>query len=258
MLATLFLLKSGEAYVGFLLCNDMYSGKYLNSKHGSIGHTTSYSINVKRGSASIADGGEYIPGETLSISLSSNPSQYAIEMTGGATFESGGKCQNKRKDNGGGSVTMPSVGSGAVTIKAVAGTGQYSTVNMLPSITLTEQQSPSPTPQPSAAPTPQPSAAPTPQPSAAPTTAPSGPSYAPSAQPTSPTPNPTLRPTPTPTTSQPTSTPTNSTLLTSANDVQVISFGFIAGAIAIILVLPMGVFYYTNRSKTAAKVAVAS
>ena len=93
---------------------------------------------------------------------------------------------------------------------------------------------------------------------AAPTTAPSGPSYAPSAQPTSPTPNPTLRPTPTPTTSQPTSTPTNSTLLTSANDVQVISFGFIAGAIAIILVLPMGVFYYTNRSKTAAKVAVAS
>ena len=168
-------------------------------------------------------------------------------MTGGATFESGGKCQNKRKDNGGGSVTMPSVGSGAVTIKAVAGTGQYSTVNMLPSITLTEQQSPSPTPQPSAAPT-----------TAAPTTAPSGPSYAPSAQPTSPTPNPTLRPTPTPTTSQPTSTPTNSTLLTSANDVQVISFGFIAGAIAIILVLPMGVFYYTNRSKTAAKVAVAS
>ena len=214
--------------VNYLTCDSMYIG--YSTGHGAIGSTTSYSLNVKRGTTTLSDGSSYTPGETLTVSLPSVPSQYAIEMDGGATFVSGGKCSNKRKDNGGGSITLPPSGSGTVTIKAVARIG--SSVSMVTSFTFIEQTS-----------------SPTPSPSHAPTASPSGPSAAPTVQPTAPTPLPTLNPTPNPTTSQPTSTPTNSTLMTSSDEQKDILSSGIVAAIIVFAVLPLGSYgYYTYQS----------
>ena len=204
------------ARVTYLGCDDMAVGTSV-SQHGSIGTSTAYSIVVKRGSTLLINGESYIPGETLSVSLSSNPSQYAIEMEGGATFMSGGKCDGKRKDNNGGSITLPSTGSGTVKIKAVAGTGYSNAVNMLSTISLYEQILTS-----------------------SPSAAPSGPSPAPTVQPTSPTPQPTI---------QPTATPTNSTMSTSIEESEILSAGAIA-AIIVCTVLSLGSFgYYQYQSK---------
>ena len=204
------------ARVSYLGCNDMIIGMSV-ARHGSIGSSSmGDNIIVKRGSISLVNGESYIPGETLSVSLSSNPSQYAIEMEGGATFMSGGKCDGKRKDNNGGSITLPSTGSGTVKIKAIVGNGQVNSVKMLPTITLY--------------------VAPTPSPSVAP----SGPSPAPTVQPTSPTPQPTI---------QPTAIPTNSTMSTSIDETEVLSAGIVA-AIIMFIVLPLGSFgYYQYQSK---------
>ena len=190
-----------QAMPSYLGCNDMYIG--FTTGHGAIGSTTSYNLDVKRGTTSLSDGSTYIPGETLSVSLSSVPSQYAIEMDGGATFVSNGKCSGKRKDNSGGSITLPFAGSGAVTIKAVARIG--SSVSMVPIVTLNELVS-SPTSVPSSsAPTSSPSSsASTSFPSSsAPTSFPS--SSAPTSFPSS------SAPTSFPSSSAPTSFPLSST-----------------------------------------------
>ena len=223
MLILLTFFGAAQPTVSRLSCSGMYVGGPAG-QHNNIGSTTSYSINVLRGSTSLVNGGTYIPGETLSVSLSSTPNQYAIEVTG-ATFVSGGTCQGKRKNNGGGTITLPATGSGTVTIKAIAGTAKYSSVNMLSSITLSEQ-APSPTPQPSVAPT--------------------GPSEAP-----------TMQPTPIPTTSQPTSTPTNSTFTNATDETEILGADVIA-AIVILAFLPLGAFsyYQHHRSKSSMKVAV--
>ena len=43
---------------------------------------------------------EYTPGETLYVALSGTHSQYAVELTNGAIFDSGSDCGGARKRNG--------------------------------------------------------------------------------------------------------------------------------------------------------------
>ena len=69
--------------------------------HGSIGTTsgTTLTVSETEGGAALSRT-EYIPGETLYVAISSTSNQYAIEVSNGASFDSGSKCNGARKDNG--------------------------------------------------------------------------------------------------------------------------------------------------------------
>ena len=62
------------------------------SQHGTIGAygSSAASISILRSSTSLGDGDLFVPGETLTISLSGvGGNEYAIAVHGGATFSSG-------------------------------------------------------------------------------------------------------------------------------------------------------------------------
>ena len=75
------------------------------------------SVAWKRGGATISCGATYVPGEILTLTLSSGSGQYVTEVSGGASI-SGGQCGGKRHRNTRTvTVTMPSSG----TVKGWAG-----------------------------------------------------------------------------------------------------------------------------------------
>ena len=106
---------------------------YDTGHHGDVQGfgTSSATLSIKRGSESLSDGGielliliatyiqmthgnyfldSYIPGETLSVSLSTSGGEYAIEVVGGAEFSTSGICSDSRVVNTGSSLVMPSTG----------------------------------------------------------------------------------------------------------------------------------------------------
>lgn len=108
----------------------------------SASSSSSYSVSVKRGAVALSSGSSYIPGETLSISFSSSPSEYVIQVSN-AVFTSGTTgCSNTRVITSG-NVQMPSAGSGNVVLWAGWANGQ-STVHISPNFILVEATSSKP------------------------------------------------------------------------------------------------------------------
>jgi hypothetical protein len=92
-----------SSYPNELGCSSMYAGSSTGSRHGGAVGTTSDSnlIVSETSNGNALTRTEYMPGETLYVRMESMPSQYSIEITGGALFDSGSRrCSNARKDNG--------------------------------------------------------------------------------------------------------------------------------------------------------------
>jgi len=141
-------------------------------------------IVVNRGGTAITSGGQYTPGETLSITPSA-PTGYCIEVTAG-TLSGSTSCSNTRmcyaSGNAASTWTLPQTGNVQVNMAWTDG-NQQSQVKIATSFTLTAPPAP-PTPPP----TQQPSVAPgqTAPPSHLPTAVPTfAPTFAPSEQTTS-------------------------------------------------------------------------
>lgn len=103
--------------------------------HGTaLQNGSAYSVIVKRGTTTLASGASYVSGETLSVSLSPPPGsdQYLIQVTN-AVVQSG-SCSNKRFENKGGSIIMPSDNKEVTIIAATA--PSRSTVTITSSFTL--------------------------------------------------------------------------------------------------------------------------
>jgi hypothetical protein len=175
--------------------------------------SSSRSVVIMRGSTALASGDAYLPGETLTVSISTTGGEYVFEALGGAAFASGTCTSTRSPIDKAGTLVMPS--SGTVTVK-VAWATQYGIVSISDMVTLVAGGA-SPTASPTQVPVATPTNAPVASPSAIPTFAPSqAPSFLPTFTPSEPpTHAPTLQPTaavgsPTaqPTTGAPTSIPT--------------------------------------------------
>ncbi|KAJ1406162.1 hypothetical protein B484DRAFT_456902 [Ochromonadaceae sp. CCMP2298] len=101
----------------------------------------SRSVIISRGGAVLSPKASYVPGETLSVTLSSTLGEY-IFITTGATFP-GGACVESRSLEASSTLKMPAAGAGLVTVKA-AWALQYGTVTLTEDFTLIEGTATSP------------------------------------------------------------------------------------------------------------------
>ena len=85
----------------YLSCNTVGSATSAGG-HGSIGTTSGTTLTVSEtlGGAALSRT-EYIPGETLYVAISSTSNLYAIEVSNGASFDSGSSCSGARKTSNG-------------------------------------------------------------------------------------------------------------------------------------------------------------
>lgn len=130
-----FLLTLTHAYVNLLKCSTPLatSSTIMGSK---CALSSSRTVQVKRGSTVITSGSSYIPGESLTILLSSTSGEYVFETNIG-TFTSG-SCNRFTSNNGvTATLVLPKSGSGTVSIKAAYAT-KYGTVSLTSTITLVE------------------------------------------------------------------------------------------------------------------------
>ena len=113
-------------------------------------NSASNSVQVRRGSTLLSSGANFLPGETLHVTLSNTGGEYVFEADGGASF-SGGGCSNRRSTASVALLQMPSSATGSVNIWAGYAGGQ-SRVSITNKFTLVGGSSP-PTYEPSKAPT---------------------------------------------------------------------------------------------------------
>eukprot|EP01034_Spumella_vulgaris_P045756 gene45756-57016_t len=92
------------------------------------------SLVVTRGSDIVINGGAYVPGETLTVTLTPTDTQFAFEiLSGDATFVDG-SCSSKRIANTVATFTMPASGD----VQVVAGSAsQHGAVSLTETFTLT-------------------------------------------------------------------------------------------------------------------------
>lgn len=88
--------------------------------------STSRSVVVKRGTTALSSGANYVPGETLSLSISSTSGEYVIEVSPNAPFVASSKtgCSSNTRSITAGTITLPNGGGGTVTIFPSWATGQ--------------------------------------------------------------------------------------------------------------------------------------
>ena len=80
--------------------------------------STSRSIIVSRAGTALSSGASYVPGETLSITLSSTANEYVLQAAGGASFVGGSCSQWSRVIVAPASLVMPQSDSETITISA--------------------------------------------------------------------------------------------------------------------------------------------
>jgi photosystem II stability/assembly factor-like uncharacterized protein len=157
--------------------------------NSAVGSTSSdRSVVIRRNGAILSSGDDYIPNETLTVTLSDTSGEY-IFVTAGATFPVGassGACSGTRSLLTTSTLQMPDAGEGPVTVKAAWAVVALGTVTITDDFTLTEGTAPTPNTNPTAAPT-GPTTAPTRRPKVTPTPTTAGPTPTPTRRPRQPT-----------------------------------------------------------------------
>ncbi|GMH60127.1 hypothetical protein TrST_g8366 [Triparma strigata] len=148
------------AYPSYLACSaDLVVGGV--GMNGLAISSTARTVSFSRDGTPLVCGTDtYVPGEVLTLSISSASNRYLFEVSGGALI-SGGSCSGRREDSNNLSVTMPSTG----TVGAWAGWAEGSSaVVKISALCELDSGTLAPTAPPTTAPTPAPTVASTPSP----------------------------------------------------------------------------------------------